>query len=186
VLLLLGVAGTAAVVALLVGVYLLAEDALAGSVGATTLRRRRFPIGILVSTGIIAGYHEMGTGPTGRRPACRARPDRVARGTCCWSGRWTVRSGTPGPIGAAAVLQAEPWVHLNAGRSAKVDVTDGRTARVDISRCTPPSAGPAQSVRNAPPPGADCLGRAWAADDGAPPPRCESGDGDVRIALRDW
>jgi hypothetical protein len=55
--LLFGVAGIAAVVALLVGVYFLVEDILEGVLGTQTLRRVRFPIGVLVSAGAISGYH---------------------------------------------------------------------------------------------------------------------------------
>ena len=56
-LLLFGVGGIAAVVALLVGVYLLFEDMVQGTFGAETIRSMRVPIGILLSTGAIAGYH---------------------------------------------------------------------------------------------------------------------------------
>lgn len=54
---LFGIAGIAAVVALLVGVYFVVEDVLEGVVGTQTLRRIRFPIGVLVSAGAISGYH---------------------------------------------------------------------------------------------------------------------------------
>lgn len=68
--LLFGVAGVAAVVALLVGVYAFADDALADRLGATTLARTRFPIGILLSAGIVSVYH-----------AAVYRGDRAATGT---------------------------------------------------------------------------------------------------------
>lgn len=55
--LLLGLATVAAVIALLVGVYFLFEDVLAGTYGSGTIRRMRFPIGILVTAGAIAAYH---------------------------------------------------------------------------------------------------------------------------------
>lgn len=54
---LFGIGGVAAVVALLVGVYLLFEDIVQGTFAAETIRSMRFPIGILVTTGAIAGYH---------------------------------------------------------------------------------------------------------------------------------
>ncbi len=54
---LFGVAGIAAVVALLVGVYFLVEDMLEGVLGTQTLRRVRVPIGVLTSAGAISGYH---------------------------------------------------------------------------------------------------------------------------------
>jgi hypothetical protein len=56
-LLLFGVGGVAAVVALLVGAYLLFEDVVQGTFGAETIRSMRVPIGILLSTGAIAAYH---------------------------------------------------------------------------------------------------------------------------------
>ena len=56
-LVLFGVGGVAAAVALLVGVYLFFEDAVQGTLGAETLYSMRVPIGILLSTGAIAAYH---------------------------------------------------------------------------------------------------------------------------------
>jgi hypothetical protein len=56
-LVLFGIGGVAAVIALLVGVYLLFEDVVQGTFGAETIRSMRVPIGILLSTGAIAGYH---------------------------------------------------------------------------------------------------------------------------------
>ena len=54
---LLGLGGVAAVVSLLVGVYLLFEDMIKGAFGAETIRRMRWAIGVLVSTAAVAGYH---------------------------------------------------------------------------------------------------------------------------------
>ena len=54
---LFGVGGVAAVVSLLVGVYLLFEDVVQGSFGSETVRSMRFAIGILLTTGAIAAYH---------------------------------------------------------------------------------------------------------------------------------
>lgn len=56
-LLLFGLGGVAAVVSLLVGVYLLFQDLVQGTYGPETIRAMRIPIGILLSTGAIAGYH---------------------------------------------------------------------------------------------------------------------------------
>lgn len=56
-LLLFGLGGLTAVVALVVGVYLFFEDLVQGTVSAETLRSMRVPIGILLSTGAIAAYH---------------------------------------------------------------------------------------------------------------------------------
>lgn len=55
--LLLGLASVAAVIALLVGVYFLIEDILGGGADSGTVRRMRFPIGILLTAGTIAAYH---------------------------------------------------------------------------------------------------------------------------------
>lgn len=55
--LLFGIGGVAAVVALIVGVFIFVQDALQGDVSADTLHTMRVPIGILVTTGTIAGYH---------------------------------------------------------------------------------------------------------------------------------
>ncbi len=55
--LLFGVGGVAAVVALIVGVFILFEDLFGGEVGVATLRSTRFALGILATTGAIAGYH---------------------------------------------------------------------------------------------------------------------------------
>ncbi|HLN79181.1 MAG TPA: DUF5671 domain-containing protein [Nocardioidaceae bacterium] len=54
---LFGLGGVAAVIALLVGVYLFFEDVVDGDVGAETLRRMRFSIGVLLTTAAIAAYH---------------------------------------------------------------------------------------------------------------------------------
>ena len=54
---LFGVGGVAAVISLLVGVYMLFEDVVNGVVGAETLRRMRFAIGVLLATAAISAYH---------------------------------------------------------------------------------------------------------------------------------
>ena len=46
-----------ALAALLTGVFILFEDALSGGVGLETLRRMRYPIGLLVAALIVAAYH---------------------------------------------------------------------------------------------------------------------------------
>lgn len=56
-LILFGVMGVAAVVALLTLVYLVLEDALARGVDIETLRRIRFALGILLTTGLLSAYH---------------------------------------------------------------------------------------------------------------------------------
>lgn len=54
---LFGLGGVAAVVALIVGVYLLFQDVVDGTFGVETLRRMRFSIGVLLTTAAIATYH---------------------------------------------------------------------------------------------------------------------------------
>jgi hypothetical protein len=56
-LLLFGLGGIAAVVALLTGVFLFFEDAVGGALGAETIRRMRFAIGVLLTTATVAAYH---------------------------------------------------------------------------------------------------------------------------------
>ncbi|HEY3292833.1 MAG TPA: DUF5671 domain-containing protein [Candidatus Nanopelagicaceae bacterium] len=54
---LFGLGGIVAVVTLLVGVFFLFDDIFKGSFGLETIRRMRFAIAILITTGAIAGYH---------------------------------------------------------------------------------------------------------------------------------
>jgi hypothetical protein len=54
---LFGVGGVAAVIALVVAVYLMFQDVVAGTAGPETLRRMRYAIGVLVTAPAIAGYH---------------------------------------------------------------------------------------------------------------------------------
>jgi hypothetical protein len=54
---LFGVAGIAAVVALLVGVFIVLQDLFAGNVTAETLRGIRYPVGIIVAAGLLSAYH---------------------------------------------------------------------------------------------------------------------------------
>lgn len=54
---LFGVAGVAAVVALLVGVFVLLQDVFEGSVSAETVRGLRYPVAIIVAAGLLSAYH---------------------------------------------------------------------------------------------------------------------------------
>ena len=54
---LFGLGGVAAVISLLVGVYMLFEDAVNAALGSQTLRRMRFAIGVLLATAAISAYH---------------------------------------------------------------------------------------------------------------------------------
>jgi hypothetical protein len=56
-LLLFGVMGLTSVVTVMTLVYLVLRDALASGVGVETLRSIRFPLGILVTTSLLAAYH---------------------------------------------------------------------------------------------------------------------------------
>lgn len=55
--LLFGVGGVAAVVALIVGVFIFFEDLFENTIGIETLRSARFALGALATTGAIAAYH---------------------------------------------------------------------------------------------------------------------------------
>ena len=54
---LFGIGGVASLVALITGVYFLLRDIFQSEFGTLTLRTMRFPIGVLVTTGILAAYH---------------------------------------------------------------------------------------------------------------------------------
>lgn len=54
---LFGLGGIVAVVTLLVGVFFLFDDIFKGNFGLETIRRMRFALAILVTTGAISGYH---------------------------------------------------------------------------------------------------------------------------------
>lgn len=56
---LFGMGGLATAVVLLIGVFFLFDDIFKGNFGSDTFHRMRFPIGILVTTGAVAGYHWM-------------------------------------------------------------------------------------------------------------------------------
>jgi hypothetical protein len=55
--LLFGVGGVAAVIAVIVGVFIFFEDLFEDALGVETLRSARFALGALVTTGAIAAYH---------------------------------------------------------------------------------------------------------------------------------
>jgi hypothetical protein len=54
---LFGVGGVAAVIALIAGVFIFLEDVFEETLGMETLRGIRFAVGVLLTTGAIAGYH---------------------------------------------------------------------------------------------------------------------------------
>ncbi len=54
---LFGVAGVAAVVALLAGVFIVLQDVFEGRVTAETVRGIRYPVGIIVAAGLLSAYH---------------------------------------------------------------------------------------------------------------------------------
>lgn len=54
---LFGVGGIAAIISLITVVFQLFEGILSSNLGASTINEMRFALGILISTGIIAGYH---------------------------------------------------------------------------------------------------------------------------------
>ena len=54
---LFGVAGVVAVIVVLVGAFVVLDDAIRGTVSAETLRDARVPLGILLAAGAVSGYH---------------------------------------------------------------------------------------------------------------------------------
>jgi hypothetical protein len=54
---LFGLGGIAAVLTLLAGVFFIFDDIFKGNFGLETIRRIRFALSILITTGVIAGYH---------------------------------------------------------------------------------------------------------------------------------
>lgn len=56
-LILVGIGGLVAVAALITGVYLVLQDTVEGTLGAETLRRTRFAVGVLVTTALVTAYH---------------------------------------------------------------------------------------------------------------------------------
>lgn len=54
---LFGIGGIAAVITLLVGAFLLFDDIFKGNFGGETIRRIRYALGVLITTGAISGYH---------------------------------------------------------------------------------------------------------------------------------
>lgn len=57
VLLVFGLAGVSAVAALLTGVVTALQDVFAGTLGPQTLQAVRYPLGIIVTSGLVAAYH---------------------------------------------------------------------------------------------------------------------------------
>ncbi|MFP5348096.1 MAG: DUF5671 domain-containing protein [Actinomycetes bacterium] len=120
---LFGLGGVAAVVALLVGVYLLFEDVVAGNLGAETLRRTRFCIGVLLATGAIAGYHWA---------VYRADRERLPTGTPRRAPRFVLLVGPADPDIARLVAQrtdaqVQAWSRTDDG-SARWSLDEVTTA----------------------------------------------------------
>ena len=66
-LVLFGLGGIAAVVSLLIGVYLLFQDIVAGTFGSETIRSHAVPVGVLLTSGTVSAYHGPSTGPSASR-----------------------------------------------------------------------------------------------------------------------
>lgn len=121
-LVLFGVGGVAAAVALIVGVYLFFEDAVQGALGAGTLFSMRVPIGILLSTGAIAAYH------WAVHQSSRAAVPAVVHGP-----RYVLLVGPHDPEIAKAVAHAtggrvQAWSTEGAGTPWSVDAVLGALA----------------------------------------------------------
>jgi hypothetical protein len=55
--LIFGVGGITAIVSLVVGIFLLFKDIFGSGFGLVSIRHMRFPISLLLTTGVVAGYH---------------------------------------------------------------------------------------------------------------------------------
>lgn len=116
-LLLFGVSGVVSVIALLIGVYLVIDDALTGELGAETLRSTRFAFGLLVTTGTISAYHwTIYRADRRRAPA----PGAAAAGQDRWvllvgpadadlAEAVATRTGSAVQIARPVVGTADPW-----------------------------------------------------------------------------
>lgn len=106
-LLIVGVSTLAVVVALLVAVFLLLEDAFEGRFGAETVREARFAVAALVTAGLVAGYHWRVYGRD--RAARAALPAPTTRaGAPAAPGAVTGASAAPGGAGLRSVLLVGP------------------------------------------------------------------------------
>jgi hypothetical protein len=91
---LIGIAGVIAVVALLTGVYLVLDDLLQGRLGSVTLRETSFAIGMLVTAGTISAYHGRVFRADRARQPHRDRHHRA---------RWVLLAGPADPAMGKAV-----------------------------------------------------------------------------------
>jgi hypothetical protein len=113
----------AAVVSLLVAVYLLFLDLVRGTIGTGTIRSMRVPIGILLSTRAIAGYHGIVF-----RADRQLSPHPAARGP-----RYVLLVGAPDPEIAHAVAHAtgghvQVWTTEDGGATWSVEDVMGALA----------------------------------------------------------
>ena len=109
--LLFGLGGVAAVISLLVGVYLLIRGILAGATGSEILFDVRFPAGVLISTAAISAYHWL---------VYRAERDEVA--TSSHGLRYVLLVGTPDPELVRALAhntgaRVQAWRRLDDGET---------------------------------------------------------------------
>lgn len=141
VVILFGVAGLAAVVALLVLVYLMLQDVFRDSVSSETLRSVRYPLGVIVTAGLVSAYHwtvyradrqlvqATQRGPRYVLLVGRADPD-IARALSRRTGGevqlWS-RTDTDGPSWSLPELES---VLLSRTEREVVVVQDGDTLRV--------------------------------------------------------
>lgn len=120
-LLLFGVSGVVSVIALLIGVYLVIDDALTGELGAETLRSTRFAFGLLVTTGTISAYHWTIYRADRRRAAAQGA---VAPGQDRWvllvgpadadlAEAVAARTGSAVQIARPVVATTDPWTVEN-------------------------------------------------------------------------
>ena len=108
---LFGLGGVAAVIALLIGVYLLFEDTLAGTFGTETIRSMRYAVGVLLTSGTVSAYHWT---------VYRAEREQVA--VTGHGPRFVLLVGPPDPQIARAVARStggrvQAWPRADGGGS---------------------------------------------------------------------
>lgn len=108
---LFGLGGIAAVISLLVGVYLLVRDILKGTAATETLYDMRYAVGVLVSTAAIAAYHWV---------VYRAERDSMA--IAAHGPRYVLLVGPPDPALVRAIARStggrvQAWRRMDDGEA---------------------------------------------------------------------
>lgn len=146
-LVLFGVMGVVAVVALITLVYLVLQDVLDGGADVETLRRVRFALGLLMTTGLLAGYHwwvfrgdrqlvpEAATGQEGWRQRAAGAPVTSDDAGTTVSGRGAgAQPGiSPGALRSVLLVgSADAWTVAELARLTGAEVRVLQRADVDL------------------------------------------------------